>query len=288
MDPGSPLLFWQSHAVANRLALLPIVLPDPGAGCTAARREWRHACKWKILVRFHLSASPLVHRMGNAGQLPLERETSRRGSGFLGRYSMSGAKAGSQHRSPADMNSVGSTSIGARSRRQSPAAESSAGSPRAGPRSTGRTAPPPLSPTAKRIAWTPALLWSALQSDDKRRVAATLGCGLSNVYARLQRFRSTSPGGSGQRHVVDRDVHRLMVTMLDGARLSSRSASAKGLLERTPEPETARHFKADDSYDADAEALGWAPFFLSVSAVCCGFFGVGAPTAAATGRSGTS
>jgi hypothetical protein len=79
-----------------------------------------------------------------------------------------------------------------------------------------------------------------------------------------------------------------MVTMLDGARLSSRSASAKGLLERTPEPETARHFKADDSYDADAEALGWAPFFLSVSAVCCGFFGVGAPTAAATGRSGTS
>jgi hypothetical protein len=30
----------------------------------------------------------------------------------------------------------------------------------------------PLSPTAKRIVWTPDLLWSALRSDDKRRVAA--------------------------------------------------------------------------------------------------------------------
>ena len=109
-----------------------------------------------------------------------------------------------------------------RSRRRSPAAGSSAGSPRTGARSTAR----PPSPTSKRIAWTPARLWSALRSDDKRRVAAALGCGLSNVYARLQRFRSTSPGGSGLRHVVDRDVHRLMATMLDGARVEALAAVA--------------------------------------------------------------
>jgi hypothetical protein len=31
-----------------------------------------------------------------------------------------------------------------------------------------------------------ARVWSALLSDDKERIAATLGCGLSNVYARVQ------------------------------------------------------------------------------------------------------
>lgn len=78
----------------------------------------------------------------------------------------------------------------------------------------------------KRIAWTPDRLWSALLSDDKARVAATLGCGLSNVYARVQRFRATSPGGSGFRHVLDRDVHRLMAKMLDGARFEALAAVA--------------------------------------------------------------
>jgi hypothetical protein len=105
----------------------------------------------------------------------------------------------------------------ARSRRRPSAAGSFAGSPRAGAKSTAR----PRSPTAKRIAWTPDRLWSALRADDKRRVAAALGCGLSNVYARVQKFRSTSPGGSGFRHVVDRDVHRLMATMLDGAQFEA-------------------------------------------------------------------
>jgi len=50
--------------------------------------------------------------------------------------------------------------------------------------------------------------------------------GLSNVYARLQRFRATSPGGSGLRHVVDRDVHRLMATMLDATRCEALAAVA--------------------------------------------------------------
>ena len=111
-----------------------------------------------------------------------------------------------------------------RSRRRSTATGNSAESPRAGAKSTAHGPSSSGSPT--RIAWTPNLLWSALQSEDKGRVAATLGCGLSNVYARLHRFRSTSPGGSGQRHVVDRDVHRLMVTMLDGARVEVLAAVA--------------------------------------------------------------
>ena len=92
---------------------------------------------------------------------------------------------------------------------------------------------PPAAPSkdrspasAKRIAWTPDRLWSALLSDDKQQVAATLGCGLSNVYARVQRFRATSPGGSGFRHVIDRDVHRLMARMLDGARFEALAAVA--------------------------------------------------------------
>ena len=110
----------------------------------------------------------------------------------------------------------------AKSRRRSSAAGSTAESTRAGAKSTAR----PTSPTAKRIAWTTDLLWSALQSDDKRRVAADLGCGLSNVYARLHKFRTTSPGGSGLRHVVDRNVHRQMVTMLDGARVEALAAVA--------------------------------------------------------------
>lgn len=78
----------------------------------------------------------------------------------------------------------------------------------------------------QRIAWTPDLLWSALLADDKERFAATLGCGVSNVYARVQGFRATSPGGSGLRHVVDRDVHRLMGRMLDGARFEALAAVA--------------------------------------------------------------
>lgn len=79
---------------------------------------------------------------------------------------------------------------------------------------------------AKRIAWTPDRLWFALLADDKKRVAAALGCGLSNVYARVHRFRVSSPGGSGFRHVVDRDVHGLMSRMLDGARFEALAAVA--------------------------------------------------------------
>lgn len=79
---------------------------------------------------------------------------------------------------------------------------------------------------AKRIAWTPDRLWFALLADDKKRVAAALGCGLSNVYARVHRFRVSSPGGSGFRHVVDRDVHGLMSRMLDGTRFEALAAVA--------------------------------------------------------------
>ncbi len=106
--------------------------------------------------------------------------------------------------------------------RRSSAAGSSAKSPRSGAKS--RSGAP--SPTSKRIAWTPDLLWSALRTKDKRQVAAALGCGLSNVYAQLHKFRASSPGGSDPRHVVDRDVHRLMVTMLDGARVEVLAAVA--------------------------------------------------------------
>jgi len=106
--------------------------------------------------------------------------------------------------------------------RRSQAAGNAPGSPSPGAGSPAR----PQSAPAQRIAWTPARLWSALLSDDKRRVAGALGCSLSNVYARLHRFRSTSPGGSGLRHVVDRDVHRLMATMLDEARVEALAAVA--------------------------------------------------------------
>lgn len=78
----------------------------------------------------------------------------------------------------------------------------------------------------KRIAWTPDRLWFALLSGDKKRVAATLGCGLSNVYARVHRFRVTSPGGSGFCHLVDRDVHRRMSRILDEARFEALAAVA--------------------------------------------------------------
>jgi len=71
-------------------------------------------------------------------------------------------------------------------------------------------------------------------SDDKQQVAATLGCGRSNVYARVRRFRATSPGGSGPRHVVDREVHRLMARMLDGARFEVLAAVA--FLSPSPPP----------------------------------------------------
>lgn len=104
--------------------------------------------------------------------------------------------------------------------RRSPAQVGDAGSPRVAP-SEARSPT-----TAKRIAWTPDRLWSALLSDDKARVAAALGCGVSNVYARVQRFRATSPGGSGFRHVVDRDVHHLMASMLDAARFEVLAAVA--------------------------------------------------------------
>jgi hypothetical protein len=79
---------------------------------------------------------------------------------------------------------------------------------------------------AKRIAWTPDRLWSALLSDDKKLIAAALCCSLSNVYARVQRCRATSPGGSGSRQVLDRNVHRPMARMLDGARFEALAAVA--------------------------------------------------------------
>jgi phosphatidylserine/phosphatidylglycerophosphate/cardiolipin synthase-like enzyme len=102
-----------------------------------------------------------------------------------------------------------------------PAEVAGGGSPPAArPRARSRSA------GGERISWTPDRLWSALLSDDKERVAATLGCGLSNVYARVRRFRTTSPGGSGLRHVVDRDVHRVMARMLDGARFEVLAAVA--------------------------------------------------------------
>lgn len=91
---------------------------------------------------------------------------------------------------------------------------------------TVRSNPRSRPASVKRIVWTPDRLWFALRSDDKKRVAETLGCGLSNVYARVQRFRATSPGGSGLRHVVDRDVHLVMARMLDGARYEVLAAVA--------------------------------------------------------------
>lgn len=78
----------------------------------------------------------------------------------------------------------------------------------------------------KRISWTPELLWSALQADDKKLVAAKLGCGLSNLYARVEGFRGTSPGGKGLRHFVDREVHGQMSRMLETARYEALAAVA--------------------------------------------------------------
>ncbi len=78
----------------------------------------------------------------------------------------------------------------------------------------------------KRISWTPNRLWSTLRSEDKKQVAAGLGCSLSNVYSRLQRFRATSPGGSGPRHFVDREIYRHMARMLQAARYEILAAVA--------------------------------------------------------------
>ena len=117
-----------------------------------------------------------------------------------------------------------------KARRSSPVEGSAEGSARSGAKSKARG---PLG-AAKRLAWTPDRLWSALQADDKRKVAGALGCGVSNVYARLHRFCSSSPGGSGMRHVVDRDVHRLMATMLDGARCEALAAVAFVSASRPP------------------------------------------------------
>lgn len=77
-----------------------------------------------------------------------------------------------------------------------------------------------------RIRWTPDLLWAALRAEDKRRVAESLGCGLANVYARLQRFRETPPGGSGVRHFKDRDIHLQMGRMMEAARYEALAAVA--------------------------------------------------------------
>lgn len=106
------------------------------------------------------------------------------------------------------------------------AAARDSGGARSGHRGSRRRPSTAPSATGSRIAWTPDLLWSALLSEDKQRLADALGCGLSNVYARVQRFRATSPGGSGLRHAVDRDVHRLMARMLDGARFEVLAAVA--------------------------------------------------------------
>ncbi|MBO6575170.1 MAG: phospholipase D family protein [Rhodothermales bacterium] len=86
----------------------------------------------------------------------------------------------------------------------------------------------------KRIKWTPDRLWLAWRAEDKTRVATTLGCGLSNVYARIQAFRSTTPGGSAARHFVDRDIHLQMGRMLQDARYEALAAVA--FLSPAPPP----------------------------------------------------
>ncbi|MFT5141468.1 MAG: phosphatidylserine/phosphatidylglycerophosphate/cardiolipin synthase-like enzyme [Rhodothermales bacterium] len=91
---------------------------------------------------------------------------------------------------------------------------------------TTRSSEGSRSARAKRIAWTPDRLWFALRSDDKKWAAARLGCGVSNVYARVHGFRATSPGGSGFRHVIDRDIHLMMARMLDGARYEALASAA--------------------------------------------------------------
>lgn len=102
-----------------------------------------------------------------------------------------------------------------------------AGTPPQAPPSAPHSAPP-LPPRRSytrnpshgkmRIAWTVDRLWAALRADDKKRFAAALGCSISNLYSRVQAFQATAPGGTGARHVVDRDVHLLMARMLDSAR----------------------------------------------------------------------
>jgi phosphatidylserine/phosphatidylglycerophosphate/cardiolipin synthase-like enzyme len=86
--------------------------------------------------------------------------------------------------------------------------------------------PRPPAGRRNRILWTPDRLWAALRSEDKKRVAANLGCGLSNVYARVQRFRATSPGGSVFRNFKDRDIHPQMARMLEAARYETLAAVA--------------------------------------------------------------
>ncbi len=82
------------------------------------------------------------------------------------------------------------------------------------------------SPDRIRIAWTTDLLWAAIRAADRKQFAAAVGCSLSNVHARVREFRASSPGGSGMRHVVDRDIHLLMGRMLDSARHEALAAVA--------------------------------------------------------------
>lgn len=75
-------------------------------------------------------------------------------------------------------------------------------------------------------AWTTSRLWSALLCNDKQALATRIGCSATNVYARVQRFRATLPGGSGMRHFKDRDIHRQMAKMLEAARYETLAAVA--------------------------------------------------------------
>ena len=79
---------------------------------------------------------------------------------------------------------------------------------------------------SRRNAWTTHRLWSALLCKDKKALASRLGCSATNVYSLAQRFRSTSPGGSGLRHFSDREIHRQMSKMLDDARHEALAAVA--------------------------------------------------------------
>lgn len=75
-------------------------------------------------------------------------------------------------------------------------------------------------------SWTTNRLWSALLCDDKKALAARLGCSAANVYERTKRFRATSPGGFGLRHFSDREIHRQMGSMLAAARYEVLAAVA--------------------------------------------------------------
>lgn len=74
--------------------------------------------------------------------------------------------------------------------------------------------------------WSASRLWAALMCSDKKALAGRIGCSSTNVYSRVQRFRATSPGGSGLRHFSDRDIHRQMALMLDEARFEVLAAVA--------------------------------------------------------------